>query len=119
MDHAPRGRCARMTMPRRTRRGIGRLAHWPLPGSMVLLALLAILSAGAAATTSSSPSPSSPSGTKPSRSTAADSGLAGGPAWVEVDYGELLDRRRLSHSGESIEILLQKLQGRPLPPPGE
>jgi hypothetical protein len=39
--------------------------------------------------------------------------------WVEVDYGAVVDGRRLSHSGESIAGLLRGLGGRPFPPPGE
>jgi hypothetical protein len=41
------------------------------------------------------------------------------PAWVVVDYSELIDRRQLSHSGESVGALLGRLEGRPLPPGGE
>ncbi|HXV77203.1 MAG TPA: hypothetical protein VD788_12875 [Candidatus Polarisedimenticolaceae bacterium] len=37
--------------------------------------------------------------------------------WYAVDYGELVDRRQLSHSSESVGVLLDKLAGRPLPPP--
>ncbi|HKQ61412.1 MAG TPA: hypothetical protein VJS92_08965, partial [Candidatus Polarisedimenticolaceae bacterium] len=32
--------------------------------------------------------------------------------WLEVDYGELVDRRELSHSGESVGALLRQLGGR-------
>jgi len=39
--------------------------------------------------------------------------------WIDIDYGALVDRRELSHSGESVGALLEKLGGRPLPPPGE
>jgi hypothetical protein len=39
--------------------------------------------------------------------------------WVEIDYGAIVDGRRLSHSGESVSSLLERLGGRPLPPPGE
>ena len=44
---------------------------------------------------------------------------AGLPDWVQIDYSALVDRRRLSHSGESIGTLLKALEGRPVPPPGE
>lgn len=37
------------------------------------------------------------------------------PDWIVVDYTDLLDGRRLSHSGESVETLLTRLQGRALP----
>jgi len=47
---------------------------------------------------------------------AAETGPAG---WVEVDYGALVDTRALSHSGEPVGVVLNKLGGRPLPPPGE
>jgi hypothetical protein len=39
--------------------------------------------------------------------------------WHRIDYSELVDMRQLSHSGESVEILLRKLEGRPFPPAGE
>ncbi len=39
--------------------------------------------------------------------------------WLEIRYGELVDGRQLSHSGDSVAALLGRLQGRPLPPPGE
>ena len=39
--------------------------------------------------------------------------------WIEIDYGALVDRRELSHSGESVGELLDRLGGRSLPPPGE
>jgi len=42
---------------------------------------------------------------------------AGG--WLDVDYGPLVDRRQLSHSGESVGALLDRLGGRPVPTPGE
>ena len=41
------------------------------------------------------------------------------PDWVAVEYAELLDGRRLSHSGEPVEELLRRLDGRSLPPAGE
>ena len=39
--------------------------------------------------------------------------------WIEIDYGALVDRRELSHSGESVGELLDRLGGRSLPAPGE
>ena len=39
--------------------------------------------------------------------------------WITVDYAPLVDRRALSHSGESVGVLLARLAGRPLPAPGE
>ena len=42
-----------------------------------------------------------------------------GSEWIEIDYSGVVDLRRLSHSGESIEMLLDRLGGRGLPPPGE
>jgi hypothetical protein len=50
-------------------------------------------------------------------SAAQDPGAAGG--WTVVDYGALVDGRRLTHSGEAIATVLKRLGGRPLPPPGE
>ncbi|MDH3785720.1 MAG: hypothetical protein OEV00_10395, partial [Acidobacteriota bacterium] len=41
------------------------------------------------------------------------------PDWIPIDYSALVDSRQLSHSGESVEDLLAKLQGRPLPAAGE
>ncbi len=41
------------------------------------------------------------------------------PEWVEIDYSEIVDRRQLSHSGESVGTLLARLDGRPLPAPGQ
>jgi hypothetical protein len=41
------------------------------------------------------------------------------PEWVRTDYGAIVDTRQLSHSGESVGILLRKLDGRPPPPPGQ
>ncbi len=47
--------------------------------------------------------------------------LAVGKArWVEVGYGPLVDLRRLTHSGEPVGRLLDRLGGRPFPAaPGE
>lgn len=39
--------------------------------------------------------------------------------WTTLDYGALVERRSLTHSGESVGVLLRRLEGRPLPPPGE
>jgi len=41
------------------------------------------------------------------------------PPWLRVEYGALLDRRRLTHSGEPVGALLNRLGGRPFPSPGE
>jgi len=45
--------------------------------------------------------------------------FAAAQEWVEVDYGAIVDGRRLSHSGESVASLIESLGGRPFPPPGE
>jgi hypothetical protein len=45
--------------------------------------------------------------------------VAAATGWTEVDYGALVDGRRISHSGESIEALLARLDGRGVPPAGE
>ena len=42
-----------------------------------------------------------------------------GEDWVEVSYGDLVDGRRLSQSGQAIETLLGELAGRPYPAAGE
>ena len=39
--------------------------------------------------------------------------------WIRVDYGALVDGRRLTHSGEPVGVLLQRLGGRPMPAAGE
>ena len=39
--------------------------------------------------------------------------------WTIVDYSALVDRRELTHSGEPVGILLDRLAGRPVPPPGQ
>ena len=40
-------------------------------------------------------------------------------SWVRIEYGGLVDGRRLTHSGEPVGILLARLGGRPMPPAGE
>jgi len=68
---------------------------------LAALALLALAGAGA----------------HPSSAAPRDDGQ---PAdWLQVDYGELVDRRRPSHSGESVGELLAGLAGRPYPAPGQ
>ncbi|MBP7147415.1 MAG: hypothetical protein KBD01_07705 [Acidobacteria bacterium] len=37
------------------------------------------------------------------------------PPWLDIDYGTLVDRRELSHSGETVGQLLRALGGRPVP----
>jgi hypothetical protein len=39
--------------------------------------------------------------------------------WLTVDYSQIVDRRELSHSSESVGVLLERLDGRPVPAPGE
>ncbi len=39
--------------------------------------------------------------------------------WIRVDYRALVDLRRVSHSGQTIGALLERLGGRPFPAPGE
>jgi hypothetical protein len=36
-------------------------------------------------------------------------------SWVRVEYGALVDGRKLTHSGEPIGVLLARLDGRPMP----
>ena len=40
-------------------------------------------------------------------------------AWIDIDYGPLLDRRQPTHSGESIGAVLKRLDGRGVPTAGE
>jgi len=44
---------------------------------------------------------------------------AGSPRWLRVDYGAVVDRRELTHSGEPVGVLLDRLGGRGMPPEGE
>lgn len=53
----------------------------------------------------------------PAPSARAGNGARAEP-WLRVDYGPLVDRRRLTHSGESVGELLRELDGRPRPAPG-
>lgn len=39
--------------------------------------------------------------------------------WTVVDYASLVDGRRMTHAGEPVGRLLELLDGRPLPPPGQ
>jgi len=39
--------------------------------------------------------------------------------WVRVEYGALVDVRKISHSGEPVGVLLARLGGRPMPAAGE
>ena len=39
--------------------------------------------------------------------------------WTVVDYSALLDGRQLSQSGESVSLLIEQLDGRPLPAAGQ
>jgi hypothetical protein len=39
--------------------------------------------------------------------------------WIAVDYGDIVDRREPTHSGESVGTVLDRLGGRPAPPSGE
>ena len=71
----------------------------------------------AAAKTGKGASDASGASAKPAAKPAPTSAKNGG--WVSVDYSSLLDRRRLTHSGESVGELLERLAGRSLPPPGE
>src|SRR5262245_55839942 len=41
------------------------------------------------------------------------------PAWIRVEYGSLVDARRLTHSGEPVGAILARLGGRPRPPEGD
>ncbi|MDH3285281.1 MAG: hypothetical protein OEQ13_11115, partial [Acidobacteriota bacterium] len=39
--------------------------------------------------------------------------------WADIDYRVLVEPRQLSHSGEPVALLLDKLGGRPRPPAGQ
>ncbi len=39
--------------------------------------------------------------------------------WLRIDYGALVDGRKLTHSGEPVGVLLGRLGGRPMPANGE
>jgi hypothetical protein len=39
--------------------------------------------------------------------------------WLRIDYGALVDGRKLTHSGEPVGVLLERLGGRPKPAAGE
>jgi hypothetical protein len=41
------------------------------------------------------------------------------PDWVVIEYGEIVDRREPTHSGEPVGVLLDRLDGRSIPEPGE
>ena len=41
------------------------------------------------------------------------------PAWLRVEYGSLVDARRLTHSGEAVGPILARLGGRARPPDGD
>jgi hypothetical protein len=64
-----------------------------------LLSLVLLASAGWAATKG------------PAKSQAA--------AWLRVEYGSLVDSRRLTHSGETVGAILARLGGRARPPDGD
>ena len=40
-------------------------------------------------------------------------------AWMTIDYGEIVDRRQPTHSGEPVGVVLDRLDGRILPDPGD
>ena len=72
----------------------------PLSPPAALRALTLVL----AATLSSAAEPSAP-----------DSEPTG---WLRIDYGALVDRRRLTHSGDPVGVVLDRLGGRPRPATG-
>jgi len=41
------------------------------------------------------------------------------PAWLRVEYGTLVDARRITHSGEAVGAILARLGGRARPPDGD
>jgi hypothetical protein len=53
----------------------------------------------------------------PARSAEGPEGSPDG--WVSVDYGEIVDRRQLTHSGESVGTVLERLAGQPAPAAGQ
>ncbi len=87
--------------PKRHRGGLGR----PLRGVLLLFVIAAALSTAYRA--------AEPGGAETAPAAAKT------PEWLTIEYGDLVDRRALSHSGESVASLLKFLAGRPVPPPGE
>jgi hypothetical protein len=85
-----------------------RAARWVLPA-----ALVAALCGGAAAKIVGHPGKGVPSG--PDNAATAAAGLR----WLRVEYGALIDRRELTHSGEPVGVVLDRLGGRGLPAEGE
>lgn len=61
--------------------------------------------------------PAPPGDRAPGGVLGASSGSPSG--WMEVDYSALVDTRRLTHSGESVGMVLEALHGRPNPRRGE
>lgn len=54
-----------------------------------------------------------------SRGQAPGEGGSSPGGWVAVDYGPIVDRRMPTHSGESVGTILDRLDGRPAPDPGQ
>ena len=73
-----------------------------LPGPLLVLVLLA-----AAGGTAAKKPPANP---PPGPAT---------PAWLRVEYGALVDARRITHSGEAVGAILARLGGRPRPADGD
>jgi len=49
---------------------------------------------------------------------ASETSVSAADGWLAVDYSELVDRRQLSHSGESVGALIERLEGRGAPRDG-
>jgi hypothetical protein len=53
------------------------------------------------------------------RAQVGDAGASSSSGWVSVDYGPIVDRRVPTHSGESVGTILDRLDGRTAPDPGQ
>ena len=42
-----------------------------------------------------------------------------GERWLRIDYAPILDGRQMTHTGEPVTVILQRLSGRPMPTNGE
>ena len=55
----------------------------------------------------------------PTPDTANRSGPSGGPQWVRISYDDLIDKEIITHSGQTVGALLDKLSGAKASPPEE
>src|SRR5262245_24718750 len=77
------------------------------PVAVLALALVASLGALAAKKTTAPAATPAPAAAK------------GSSSWLRVEYGALVDKRRITHSGEAVGAILARLGGRARPPDGD